>query len=170
MRAVRNAGRFLLLVTGIALALAAAHASAQGIALNAPLYVAEAGAAAPGVPALPDSAQPAPSRTRSAYDSIAVVQPANDTTVFDNAGNVDVTIAVSPELDTRAGDRVALVVDGRRTSVQAATQFKLFGITRGEHILEAQIVDRSGNTVISSDPVKFHLWQASRLFPGRRGK
>lgn len=137
---MRKAGRFLrLLTTEILLAVTAVIACAPGFA-----------------------------QTASAYDAIAVVQPANDATVFDNAGNVDVTVAVSP--DVRSGDRIALILDGRRSSVQEATHFKLSKIARGEHTLEARVVDSSDTTVISSDPVKFYLWQASRLFPARRAK
>ncbi len=105
----------------------------------------------------------------SSYHSIAVVKPAGNSTVFNNAGNVGVTVAVSPALRTDAGDRIALILDGRQIAVRSATHFKLSGITRGEHSLEAQVVDSSGNALISSNPVKFHLWQASRLFPNRRG-
>ena len=106
----------------------------------------------------------------SSYDSIAVVKPADNSTVFNNAGNVEVMVAVSPALRADAGDRIALILDGRRVSVRRATHFKLSSITRGEHTLEAQVVDRSGYTLISSNPLKFYLWQASRLFPNRHGK
>jgi hypothetical protein len=106
----------------------------------------------------------------SAYTSIAIVQPANEATVFDNAGNVDVKVALSPAPDLDAGDRIALLLDGQQAALQSTTQFSLGSVVRGEHRLEARIVDRNGSTVIASAPVKFHLWQASRLFSNRRGK
>lgn len=109
-------------------------------------------------------------RTAPAYSSIAIVQPANEATVFDNAGNVEVRVALSPAPDLDAGDRIVLLLDGQQAALQSATQFRLSAVVRGEHTLEARIVDRNGNTVIASAPVKFNLWQASRLFPNRRGK
>jgi hypothetical protein len=142
---MQKAGRFSILTGSVSLALALVLSSAYAIEASAQ------------------------SGTAFSYDSIAVVKPAGDATVFDNAGNVEVTVAVSPALRIDAGDRIALILDGRRISVRRATQFKLSGITRGEHSLEAQVVDSSGNVLISSNPVKFHLWQASRLFPNRRG-
>ena len=142
---MQKAGRFSILTRGVWLALALALSSAYAIEASAQ------------------------SGTAVSYDSVAVVKPAGDATVFDNAGNVEVTVAVSPALRTDAGDRIALILDGRRISVPRATHFKLSGITRGEHTLEAQVVDSGGNALISSTPVKFHLWQASRLFPNRRG-
>ena len=141
---MREASRFMMLIGRISLALAAVLSSAYAIEASAQ------------------------SGTAFSYDSVAVVKPAGDATVFDNAGNVEVTVAVSPALRTDAGDRIALILDGRRISVRRATHFKLSGITRGEHTLEAQVVDSGGNALISSNPVKFHLWQASRLFPNRR--
>lgn len=141
-----KAGRFSILAGGVSLALAAVLSRAYAIEVSAQ------------------------SGTTSSYDSIAVVKPAGDATVFDNAGNVDVTVAVAPALHARAGDRIALIVDGRPMAARRATRFKLSGIVRGEHTLEAQVVDNSGNALIASTPVKFYLWQASRLFPNRYGK
>ncbi len=153
---MKTRSRLSFAVNGVSLALAAALGCAPGPALSQP--------------APPIVTQRAQARTTAAYDSIAVAQPANDATVFDNGGNVDVTVAVSPALDKGAGDRIELILDGRRVSLQSAGQFKLSGIARGEHSLEARVVDGSGNLLISSSPVKFHMWQASRLFPNRRGK
>ncbi len=141
-----KAGRFTILTGGASLALALVLSGAYVIDANAQ------------------------SGTASSYDSIAVVKPAGGSTVFNNAGKVAVTVAVSPALRARAGDRIALILDGRRISVRSATHFKLSGITRGEHTLEAQVLASSGNALISSNPVKFYLWQASRLFPNRHGK
>jgi hypothetical protein len=109
-------------------------------------------------------------RAAPAYSSIAIVQPANEATVFDNAGDVEVRVAVSPAPDLDAGHRIALLLDGQQAALQSATHFRLGALVRGEHRLEARIVDRYGNTVIASAPVKFYLWQASRLFPNRRAK
>ena len=104
------------------------------------------------------------------YTSIAIVQPANAATIFDNAGNVAVKVALSPAPDLDAGDRIALTLDGQQVALRSTTQFRLSAVVRGEHRLEARIVDRDGNTVIASAPVDFHLWQASRLFQNRRGR
>lgn len=141
-----KAGRFSTLAGGVSLVLAAAVSGA---------YAIDAGAQ---------------SGMTSSYVSIAVVKPADNSTVFNNAGNVAVRVAVSPALRARAGDRVALIVDGRQTSVRRATRFRLSGIVRGEHTVEAQVVDGNGYALISSKPVKFYMWHASRLFINRHGK
>lgn len=150
-------------VSRISLALAAMLWYAHGVALGAPLsYFAGVRDAAPSA-----VAQQVQLRTAPAYVSVRIVQPAKDATIFDNAGNMEVTVALSPELRSDVGDRIAVILDGRQAAVQAAAQFKLSGIARGEHTLEAQVVDGRGNILAASDPVKFHMWQASRLFPNR---
>lgn len=116
-------------------------------------------------------AQASPSVAKvSDYASIAIVQPANEATVFDNAGNVEVKVALAPAADFDAGDRILLLLDGQQAALQSTTQFRLSAVARGEHRLEARMVDRNGNTVLASAPVEFYVWQASRLFPNRRGK
>lgn len=102
------------------------------------------------------------------YASVAIVQPANEETVHDNQGNVVVQVAVSPSL--APGDRVALLLDGRSVGAQMDTTFALSGIDRGTHTLQAQIVDANGATLLASRPVTFYMWQASRLFPGRKSQ
>lgn len=140
---MKSPGRYALAVTGFALALAA-----MPLAVNA---------APRGLPT-----------ATAAYDSISITQPSKDQTIFDNAGSVEVRLSVSPQL--RSADRVALLLDGREVAVRGALRFRLSGIARGEHTLEARILDGDGNVLIRSATVVFNVWQASRLFPNRSGK
>ena len=109
-------------------------------------------------------------QTAPTYERIAIVQPENDATEFDNAGDVDVKVNVSLTPRLRAGDRIALILDGTRASMAGVTAFRLSGVARGEHTLEAQVLDSGDSILISSAPVKFYLRQAPRLFHGRREK
>jgi hypothetical protein len=154
-------------VGGVVVALAVAMPSMDAFGLGTPMQLAAAGTAAIDRYAMADGALRDKVHAAPAYDSITFAQPANDSTVFDNVGNVDVTVSVSPALRTGAGDRIALVLDGRQVATRSATQVRLSGITRGGHTLEARVVDSSGNALIASNPVRFYLWQASRLFPVR---
>lgn len=113
---------------------------------------------------------PAPARSQAAegaapYETVAVVQPADQQTVFSNDGAVTVTVAVSPDL--HAGDQVVLLLDGAVVARQASGRFQLSGLDRGGHSLQARIVS-GGRTVLASAPVGFYLWHASRLFPNAR--
>jgi hypothetical protein len=110
---------------------------------------------------------PAPQENAiSPYHSIAVGQPASNATIFDNAGNVEVAIVISPSL--RASDRIALNVDGRPMPPRSRNRFELSGLDRGEHTLKARVIDADGDTLISSALVTFYVWRGSVLFPTRR--
>lgn len=100
------------------------------------------------------------------YDSIVIRQPASNSTIFDNEGNVEVAVKVSPAL--RDGDEIALALDGHRTAKQGGSHFRLSGIPRGEHVVLARVVDSNGNALVESAPVTFYVWHASRLFPNRK--
>jgi antitoxin (DNA-binding transcriptional repressor) of toxin-antitoxin stability system len=100
------------------------------------------------------------------YDSIGILKPAAEATLFNNDGAVEVAVALSPPL--RAGDRIVLTLDGRPAATLAGLRAKLTGIDRGEHTLVAQTVDRDGDALIASPPVIFNVWRASRLFPNRK--
>ncbi len=98
-----------------------------------------------------------------------IVQPRADETIHDNSGHVNVAVSIDGGRELAAGERLRLVLDGMpagRDRRSLATG--LDGVARGTHSLKALVVDRSGNVVASSDPVTFHMWQASRLFPNRR--
>lgn len=169
---MRLARRHALAVAGACCALAAeltyAHAAIQSVSAGATDRI--AAAAASGMARPTGTIQLAQLRAVPAYDRIEIMRPGNDTTVFDNGGNVEVTVAVTPALRTSSGDRMALLLDGRKASLSRSVQIKLTGVERGDHTLRAQVLDSDDSAVISSAPVKFHLWQASRLFPGRSAK
>jgi len=100
------------------------------------------------------------------YDTLSIVAPTQNETVHDNRGDVAVVVSVSPKL--RAGDRVAVLLDGERVASAAGDTIALSGVDRGTHTLRAQIVSPNGTVLSASDPVAFYMWQASRLFPNRR--
>jgi hypothetical protein len=119
-------------------------------------------AALAGTAVSPPGLAQAPGR----YANVAIVQPGNEDTVQDNQGNVVVQVAVSPSL--APGDRIVLMLDGRPVGTRMDPSFTLSGIDRGTHTLQAQVVGASGATLAASQPVTFHMWQASRLFPSRK--
>lgn len=98
----------------------------------------------------------------AAYEEVVILHPAPDSMVFDNNGNVAVQVGVAPAL--RAGHAVELVLDGRPVSQQRDGFFRLSGIDRGTHSLQARVLDAGGGVAAQSEPVIFHVWRASRLF------
>jgi hypothetical protein len=99
---------------------------------------------------------------------LEIVAPAEEATVFNNSGDVPVRITVTPDL--AQGDQAELLVDGVPAAPPAATlDFQLSGLVRGTHMLQARIIDSTGNVAQISPSSTFYVWEASRLFPVRRG-
>lgn len=94
------------------------------------------------------------------YKSLSITRPANDHTFVDNTGTVAVDIAISPAL--RPTDEIVLQLDDASVSIQA-TGYTFENVFRGTHTLKASVVDRLGNTLITSSPVVFHVRRHSIL-------
>lgn len=112
---------------------------------------------------------PGPVAGQAPHPTIAIVSPSPEQTVHDNEGRVSVSVKVTPADALDKGHQVRVTLDGRAHGApQRALSFTLEGVERGEHTLQAELVDASGRAVAVSAPVKFYLWQASRLFPARK--
>jgi hypothetical protein len=106
----------------------------------------------------------APSSTDTGYQSLEIVQPANDATVRSNEGTLAVGLALSPAL--AEGHSVKIVIDGSELEGEMkSTQFSLSNLNRGTHSLVTKVVDADGNVLITSNSITFHLRQASILTP-----
>jgi hypothetical protein len=101
------------------------------------------------------------------YRSIAIAQPRNDSTVFDNSGKLRVKVGSSRALRSDSGDRIAILIDGVAASQSPNTESVLTGIARGGHTLQAEVQDSKGSVVLASPAVAIHMWQASKLFRDR---
>jgi hypothetical protein len=96
----------------------------------------------------------------SYYSQLDVVSPTEDETIRDNAGNVQIQVAISPPL--RSDHRLLLVLDGTPTDVEAVNGvFELSNVDRGTHTAGARAVDRQGNVLIESNPTTFNLMRVS---------
>jgi len=97
-------------------------------------------------------------------EPVRIIAPADGETIHDNAGNVNVRVAGGGPV---AGYRAYL--DGNPTGpISLSAGFTLTGIDRGEHQLAVAAVDGDGQPVATSQTIVFYMWQASRLFPGRK--
>lgn len=105
---------------------------------------------------------PPPAESAPDYRSLTITRPAMDEAFFGS----DATVAVELELDTelRAGDEVAIFLDGRRVPSNGLSA-ELPAGSRGTHFLRAAVLDASGNVLVSSPQVTFHVRQASVATP-----
>jgi hypothetical protein len=98
--------------------------------------------------------------------SVEIVRPAADETVHSNLGEVAVALTLT---GVAGAPRLRILLDGRPFgAIQRTPVFTLQGVERGTHSLRVELVDARNAVVATSGAVTFHMWQASRLFPGRQ--
>ncbi|WFM71109.1 DUF4124 domain-containing protein [Halomonas sp. CKK8] len=109
-------------------------------------------AAGPGQPFMP-------------YDSFGILSPRQEETLPTGAaGNVQVTLGIQPDL--REDHRVRLLVDGQVSQTAMHTDtFMLNNLNRGEHVLQAELLDASGAVRHRTSPVTLYVQRASVNLP-----
>lgn len=92
------------------------------------------------------------------YQSLTVVSPAAEETLWNIGGVLDVTLSVTPAL--QSGHRLNVYYDGVPITVTTAN-FRIEEVYRGAHNLQAEILDKTGRLMIRSDATRFYVQQTS---------
>ncbi len=101
-------------------------------------------------PPTPPQAQP--------YTDIVITAPESGATLRDNTGNVQVSAALTPGLQSGFGHRAQLYVDGvPHGEPGAGLAWTLSNVDRGSHTLRLAIVDPDGREVAASAATTFQL-------------
>ena len=106
------------------------------------------------------------------YEKIEIATPANDETIRDNTGNINVSIKLEPELQVDLGHKLVLYVDGVKLPQElTSTLFQFTNLDRGTHTIHAAVVDSAGKELVGSKPSTFHLKRFSSLLspPANQG-
>jgi len=104
----------------------------------------------------------------SAYTSLAIISPENGGTIHTNTGQFQVSLDLAPAL--QGGNAVSVSLDGTQLpTLRYSLQFDITpeewesaAAANVEHMLQASVVDRSGNTLIAATPVQFYVHRAFR--------
>ena len=103
-------------------------------------------------------------KTVTRYKRFKITRPVGGAAMRNNAGQVDVKLALQPKLDVKAGHRIDFLLDGR--VIKAASKLSTLTIKnmeRGEHHLQARIKDKQGKILKSTATIKFTLHRFSKL-------
>lgn len=99
-----------------------------------------------------------------AYTAFNIVQPLHQETLWNVAGIVNVTLEIAPRL--QPGHRVGVFLDGALVDVTATgSQLTMTEVFRGQHTLQAVVLDGNGGEVLRSLAVTFMVQQTSLLNP-----
>lgn len=100
--------------------------------------------------------------TGTLYSGLAIASPANDAAIRDNAGNVTISITITPALDTASGHYLTVMMDGTVVADRVtAASVSLTNVDRGTHSVQAQIRNAAGNVLRTSATSVFHLQRIS---------
>ena len=118
--------------------------------------------------ALAGLAPSAPAAGDQPYASLHIVSPQPNATIRDNRGTVRVVVQLVPPLRVDQGDHLTLWLDGHATAQMAGAEHRLTNVDRGTHTIQVKVDAKSGAMLMQSEPVIFHMHQASRLAPNRK--
>lgn len=124
------------------------------------------------IPSSPQSSQsqlqnrkkPNPNLQKDLYSELRITAPQPEEAIRANAGAITIKIHSAPPLDAAAGDLIKVFIDGQAAAQGISMNVELDSVDRGEHTVQAQIIDTDGQVLKSSDSVKFHVLKHSILF------
>lgn len=94
------------------------------------------------------------------YSLFKISSPANDATIRENTGRVDVTLNIEPAL--KQGHKVVYELSGQQFRVEG-TSHTFNNVDRGTHTLKAFIADAEGKPLTPVETTTFHLKRISIL-------
>ena len=121
-------------------------------------------------PAVPASASAADDEGGAApdqpfrYESIEVIAPAPEETLWNIEGVLNVSIALSPTL--QQGHQMRIYFDGNPQMV-SGTSFQLQEVYRGVHNIQAEVLNEAGEMMARSLPNRFYVQQTTIARPPR---
>lgn len=122
-------------------------------------------------PALPPPRQAASGEEASepapAYTRVAITSPGAGETLWNIGGQLQVQLALEPQLAN--AHELRLFLDGNPVEgvPQGSVQFSIGEVWRGEHTLRAAIFDAGGRELASSEAITFYVQQTSIQGPAQ---
>ena len=111
---------------------------------------------APQVAANDEPVSDAPEKFR--YESLSVSSPAAEETLWNIEGTLNVSLALTPGL--QSGHQVRVYFDGEPRMVNS-TSFTINEVWRGVHNIQAEVLDETGKLMIRSQPNRFYVQQST---------
>lgn|SRR5690554_1937568 len=116
---------------------------------------------------------PDPSDTGRPYQQLAITQPAHDSALRSNEGDLTLTVVTDPPLSGSHLLKVSLDGElsqsGTPGNGAATHQLRVHNIDRGSHQIAAVVVDARGMEIQRSPSITVHLQRTSLNQPARGG-
>ena len=103
--------------------------------------------------------EPAPEPEEAiSYESLTIASPAAEETLWNIEGTLNVSLALSPGL--QSGHRIRVYFNGEPRMVNS-TSFTIDEVWRGVHNIQAEVLDETGKLMIRSQPNRFYVQQTT---------
>lgn len=96
---------------------------------------------------------------------VKLISPLHESTFRRGVGSVDVSVAVSPAL--QSGAQLQLAIDDKVIGNGSHASYDTANIYRGAHTASAKVIDSQGRT-LASDSVTFYVHQRSKIIDEKR--
>ena len=94
------------------------------------------------------------------YQSLTITSPAQEQTLWNIEGQLDVAAAVQPEL--QPGHSLRFTLDGRQATAEPGSRRIRFAeVFRGEHSLQVEVLDAAGTVMAASLTTRFFVRQTA---------
>lgn len=97
------------------------------------------------------------------YTKLEITEPANDSAIVENSGQINIKLTLEPPLQEQQGDIISILLDGKQIGQGKSTALTLSNVDRGKHTLRAVVKSAQGSALITSPAVTFNLRRASAL-------
>lgn len=90
-----------------------------------------------------------PKEEHTGYENVSISTPAQGTTIPPGQESIPVQISLTPQL--KDGDAIQLMFNGQPyVPASSSTSYNIGSLIRGEHQIQAQIIDSDGNVIAQS--------------------
>lgn len=136
-----------------------AHAQTVNLPQNTPPTIPTAPPPSQNAPTLLNALPTTQPNDVTVYKTLSITSPVNEQTIWDNSGNVSISVNVEPAL--AANDTIELMLDGQVfASSQSNASFSITGVDRGTHVLQVRIVNKDQKVVKVSNVITIYLHKA----------
>ncbi len=91
------------------------------------------------------------------YESLSISSPGAEVTLWDIAGVLDVSLDLTPGL--QSNHQVRVILDGGEPQPVLGQNFQLPEVWRGVHNIQVEVLDQTGRVMIRSTPNRFYVQQ-----------
>jgi hypothetical protein len=92
------------------------------------------------------------------YQKLEILSPSNNETIFINTTNITIQLKLLPGVNRGDNHRLQILWDGQVLAQNQLT-YQIAEADRGEHVIQARVVDKNDQVLISATPVTVHVKQ-----------